>query len=89
MRISLFIGALALVLAATANAASSGGVHMFVRHDVADYAKWRGSYDKFRATQRQMGVTAQAVYQSVDNPNDITVTHDFKSEAAAKAFVAV
>lgn len=34
-----------------------------------------------------MGVTSQSVYQSVDDPNDITVVHDFKSELDAKAFV--
>jgi hypothetical protein len=29
---------------------------------------------------------AQAVYQAADNPNDITVTHDFTTMQAARAF---
>ena len=29
---------------------------------------------------------AQAVYQAADNPNDITVTHEFASVEAAQAF---
>jgi hypothetical protein len=32
------------------------------------------------------GVKAQSVYQAADNPNDITVTHDFANLEAAQAF---
>jgi hypothetical protein len=28
-----------------------------------------------------LGVVDDAVYESIDSPNDITVTHDFESEA--------
>jgi hypothetical protein len=61
-------------------------VRMYVRHDVADYAAWRKVYDAFDAERRGMGVTAHAVYQSIDNPNDVTVLHDFETGEAAKAF---
>jgi hypothetical protein len=61
---------------------------MFVRHEVTDYATWRKSYDGFGATQKKLGVQAQAVYQSTDNPNDVTATHDFASVEKAKAFAA-
>jgi hypothetical protein len=33
-----------------------------------------------------MGVVAQAVYRSIDDGNDVTVTHDFTSAEKAKAF---
>ena len=59
---------------------------MFVRHDVSDYATWRKAYDGLDATRKKMGVTGQAVYRSADNPNDVTVTHDFTTVEAAKAF---
>ena len=66
-----------------------GHVRMFVRHEVADYALWRKSYKAYGASHWQaMGVTAQAVYRSADNPNDLVVTHDFKSADEAKAFAA-
>jgi hypothetical protein len=61
---------------------------MFVRHEVADYATCKKAYDGFRATRKKMGVVTQGVYQSVDNPNDVTVTHDFHSLEQAKAFAA-
>ena len=62
-------------------------VRMFVRHDVADYDAWRQGYDAFDSTRRSLGVTGQAVYQSIDNPNDVTVWHDFASAEEAKALV--
>ena len=59
---------------------------MIVRHQVKDYTAWRKAYDDFATTRQGMGVTAAAVFQSVDDPNDVTVTHDFATAEAAKAF---
>ena len=59
---------------------------LFVRHQVADYSKWRQVFDGFAPTQKTLGVQDQAVYQAIDNPNDITVTHEFATLAAAQAF---
>ena len=60
---------------------------MFIRHTVANYEAWRKVYDDFAPVQKAKGVTAQAVYQAADNPDDITVTHDFATDEAARAFV--
>ena len=59
---------------------------LFVRHKVADYAAWRRVYDGFAPTQKSLGVTAEAVYRAVDDPNDVTVTHEFATVEAAQAF---
>ena len=59
---------------------------MFVRHQVADFAKWRRVYDDFDPTRQRLGVTGQAVYRATDNPNDVTVTHDFATPEAARQF---
>ncbi len=59
---------------------------LFVRHQVADYARWRQVYDGFAPTQKALGVLDHAVYQDVDNPNDITVRHEFATLDAAQAF---
>jgi len=59
---------------------------MFVRHTVSNYQTWRKVYDDFASVQKAKGVTAQAVYQAADNPNDITVTHEFATVEAAQAF---
>lgn len=78
-------GLTVLTAAAAANAAE---VRMFVHHEVADYGTWRKSYDAFAPTQKKLGVIYQAVYQSTDDPNDVTVIHDFRSLEKAKAFAA-
>jgi hypothetical protein len=59
---------------------------LFVRHQAADYTAWRKAYDAFQPHARTLGVQADAVYQSSDNPNEITVTHEFASLEAAQAF---
>ncbi|ATU92031.1 cyclase [Phyllobacterium zundukense] len=60
---------------------------LFVRHMVSDYKNWRKAYDAFSSVQRANGVTAEAVYQATDNPNDVTVTHEFATLEAAQAFI--
>lgn len=59
---------------------------LFVRHNVADYRTWRKAYDDFDAERRKLGVTVHAVFQSIDDPNDVTVCHDFSTVESAKNF---
>ena len=87
MRAIILVGLFVLGLAASATSASAADVRLFVRHEVNDYAAWRKAYNEFDKTRRKLGVTAQAVYSLADNPNDVTVTHDFKSLDKAKAFI--
>ena len=61
-------------------------VRLFIRHNVADYEAWRKVYDDFDAQRRPMGVTDDAVFQAIDDPNDVTAWHDFSSADAARAF---
>ena len=64
-------------------------IRMFVRHRLADYAAWRDVYDEFDEERRGMGVTHHAVFRSVADPNDVTVWHDFASQAAADSFASL
>lgn len=84
----LLVCALGLVAIGAAGAARADDVRMFTRHAVADYGAWRRAYDAFAPTQKKVGVIYKAVYQSADDPNDITVVHDFHSLEQAKAFAA-
>jgi len=63
------------------------GITLFERATVPDYEQWRKAFDAFGPDLKAMGVIGSAVFQSIDNPNAITVTHDFASLAEAKAFV--
>lgn len=61
-------------------------IRMFARHPVSDFPAWKKVYDGFDAERRGMGVTGDAVYQAAENPKDVTVSHDFETLEAAKAF---
>jgi len=61
-------------------------VRMFAVHSVADYGPWRQAYDSFDAERRTLGVKGDAVYRTVDDPNEITVWHDFATREAAETF---
>lgn len=61
-------------------------VRMMIRHSVRNYAKWRRAYNGFDRERRGMGVTGHAVYRNTSKPNEITVTHDFRSTAAGRKF---
>lgn len=87
MRRFFVAGVLALGLIAASQQAHAANVRLFVHHKVTDYKAWRVGYDSFNATRTKMGVVAQAVYCTVDDSNDVTVTHDFKTAAKAKAFM--
>ena len=88
MKRFLVFALLALGLVAAARPSHAANVRMFIHHKVNDYGAWRKVYNTFDATRKKMGVTAQAVYQTVEDPNDVIVTHDFKTVEKAKAFAA-
>lgn len=60
---------------------------LFVRHGVEDFERWKQGYDEFEPKRDEYGVTDQAVYRSADDPNDVTVTHDFASAEEASKFI--
>jgi hypothetical protein len=62
-------------------------VRLFVRHPVADFATWKQAYDDFTPERGGMGVRDHAVYQSTEDPNDVTVWHDFDSLESAHSFM--
>jgi quinol monooxygenase YgiN len=60
-----------------------------VRHHVADFDAWKTVYDGFAPVQAEHGVHAHQVLRSIENPNDVIVTHMFDSREAARAFFAM
>jgi hypothetical protein len=62
-------------------------VRLFVRINVADYETWRNVYDVFYGERVATGVLGAAAFQLVDDPNDVTVWHDFETAEVARAFV--
>jgi hypothetical protein len=64
-------------------------VRLFVRINVADYETRREVYDEFYGERVAMGVMGDAAFQLVDDPNDVTVRHDFETAEVARAFVSL
>ena len=62
-------------------------IRLFVRHPVADFGTWKQAYDAFDGERQGMGVSDHGVFQSADNPNDVTLFHDFHSIESARAFL--
>ena len=60
---------------------------LFVRHEVKDYAHWKGGYDEFAHVRKEVGVTAASVHRDPENPNVVIVTHRFSSADAMFAFI--
>ncbi len=63
-------------------------IRMFIRHPVADFAAWKQAYDAFDEERSGMGVVGDAVFQSADDPNEVTAWHDFATRDIANAFAA-
>ncbi len=57
-----------------------------VRHTVADYAAWRTGYDEAETIRKEHGCTAEHVFRTPGDPNDVFVTHDFPTVEDAQAF---
>jgi hypothetical protein len=62
-------------------------VRLFARMNVADFATWRKAYDEFYGERGELGVLGAAAFQLVDDPNDVTLWHDFETAEVASAFV--
>lgn len=65
-------------------------IRLLARHEVRDFATFKAGYQspEMTAVRTNNGVKADAVFQLLDNPNDVLVIHDFETAAAAEAFLA-
>ena len=61
-------------------------IRMFVRHPVADFASWKQAYDSFDDERKGMGVVDHGVFTATDDPNDVTLWHDFQTLEDAREF---
>jgi hypothetical protein len=57
-----------------------------INNHAGGHPRWRQGYDDFDQERKGMGVSGDAVYQGVDDSNDVTVWHDFVTLEAAQGF---
>jgi hypothetical protein len=58
---------------------------MFSRFGVGDYDEWKGFFDS-DPVGRKEAAKGHALYQAVDDPNDVFIAVQFESADEAKAF---
>ena len=59
---------------------------MFMKHRVADYAKWKAVFDEHETTRRAGGVMAHSVQRQPDDPNVVIVALRVSDMNKAKQF---
>ena len=63
-------------------------VTTILSHEVKNYADWKKGFDADEANRSSMGVKITGVFQSVENPNHVTVISQVPSVEAIKGFLA-
>jgi heme-degrading monooxygenase HmoA len=61
--------------------------HILVQHEVNDFATWKAVFDAALDWRRQQGEVSTRVFQSADNPNDITLFSEWENLEKARAFI--
>ena len=60
--------------------------HLLVRHNVADFAKWKPVYDAHLAARQKAGLQEKNLLRSVDNPNEVVLLFEAEDLKRAQAF---
>lgn len=58
-----------------------------IRHNVADYQKWKTVYDEGKSMIKSNGGKRQTLYKNVDNPNELIVVTEVESLDSARKLV--
>jgi heme-degrading monooxygenase HmoA len=60
---------------------------LVVHHRVRDFDAWKPVFDEHEGSRREHGALHHWVYRTVDDPNDVVVAVEFRSENDARGFV--
>ena len=59
---------------------------VIIHHRVRDFAVWKSVFDDNESAQVAAGMTNARVFQSAENPNEVTILFDVADIARAKEF---
>jgi hypothetical protein len=51
---------------------------LFVKHGVADFAKWKKVYDEVDGLMKEHGIPAATIHRASDDASAVIVTHRFR-----------
>ena len=60
--------------------------HLLVRHQVADFAKWKPVYDDHLAARQKAGLRETNLLRSINNPNEVVLLFEAEDLKRAQAF---
>ena len=60
--------------------------HVLVRHNVADFAKWKPVYDAHLAARQKAGLREKNLLRSLDNPNEVVLLFEAEDLKRAQTF---
>jgi len=63
-------------------------ITVIISHEVKNYSNWRKVYDEDEINRSKAGINLTGVFESVDNPNMITMIGEAPSLEAIKNFMA-
>ena len=63
-------------------------IYVMVRHQVADFGKWKSAYDAHAPARAKAGLKELHVLRNIDNPDEIVLLFSADDLGKAKAFVA-
>jgi hypothetical protein len=61
-------------------------VKMYVRHNVADFSKWKPVYDEHEAARKQFGCKKADVFTNTQNPNEVIAVLEWENKDQALQF---
>ena len=62
-------------------------ITVILSHEVKDYSTWRKVYDEDEINRSKAGINLTGVFESIDNPNMITMIGEAPSAEAIKSFM--
>jgi hypothetical protein len=60
--------------------------HLLVRHNVADFAKWKPVYDAYLGARQKAGLREKNLLRSINNPNEVVLLFEAEDLTRAQAF---
>ena len=62
-------------------------VTVILQHEVKDFAQWKPVFDEDEANRAKAGLKKQGLYQSVKNPNDVTIIFEAPDAGVINAYI--
>jgi hypothetical protein len=60
--------------------------HMFIRHQVQDFDKWKPAYDSHQHARAAAGLRELHLWHNLDAPNEIVLLFEVSDVKQARAF---